>query len=51
MQLSTNEWFSHRHKWLQVAAKRLIEAGTVNEQAISELAILCQQPLSEEAKL
>ncbi len=48
MQLSTNEWFSHRHKWLQVAAKRLIEAGTVNEKAISELAILCQQEANDE---
>jgi energy-coupling factor transporter ATP-binding protein EcfA2 len=48
MQLSTNEWFSHRHKWLQVAAKRLIEAGTLNDEAISELAILCQQEANDE---
>ncbi len=41
--LTTTEWLSKRPKWLQSAAKRLLESGEINETAIGELVVLCQQ--------
>lgn len=40
---TTTEWLTQRPKWLQVAAKRLIESGDLNDEAISNLAVLCLQ--------
>ena len=40
---TTTEWLTQRPKWLQVAAKRLLEAGDLNDAAILEMALLCQQ--------
>lgn len=40
---TTTECLTQRPKWLQVAAKRLLESGDLNDAAISELAVLCQQ--------
>lgn len=39
---STTEWLMQRPKWLQFAAMRLIDFGFLNEDAISELVVLCQ---------
>ena len=44
----TTEWLTRRPKWLQVAAKRLLEAGDLNDTAISEMAVLCQQEANNE---
>ena len=43
---TTTEWLTQRPKWLQVAAKRLLESGNLNDAAISELAVLCQQEVN-----
>ena len=40
---TTTEWLTQRPKWLQIAAKRLLESGDLNDAAISNLAGLCQQ--------
>lgn len=40
---TTTEWLTQRPIWLQVAAKRLLESGDLNDAAISEMAVLCQQ--------
>ncbi|MGI9283642.1 MAG: AAA family ATPase [Endozoicomonas sp.] len=40
---TTTEWLTQRPRWLQVTAKRLFEAGDLNDAAISEMAVLCQQ--------
>ncbi len=40
---TTTEWLTQRPKWLQVAAKRLLEAGDLNDAAISDLAEYCQK--------
>jgi len=45
---TTTEWLTQRSKWLQVAAKRLLEAGDLNDAAISEMAVLCQQEANNE---
>ena len=37
------EWLTQQPQWLQVAAKRLLEFGDLNDAAISDLMILCQQ--------
>ena len=38
-----SDWFQQRPKWLQVATKRLLEVGDLNDVAISEMAVLCRQ--------
>lgn len=45
---TTTEWLTQRPKWLQVAAKRLLESGDLNDAAISDLVILCQQEANNE---
>lgn len=45
---TTTEWLTQRPKWLQVAAKRLLESGDLNDAAISDLAVLCQQEANNE---
>ena len=45
---TTTEWLTQRPKWLQVAAKRLLEAGDLNDAVISEMAVLCQQEANNE---
>lgn len=40
---TTTEWLTQRLKWLQVPAKRLLASSNLNDPAISELAVLCQQ--------
>nr|WP_319396588.1 AAA family ATPase [uncultured Desulfobacter sp.] len=45
---TTTEWLTQRPKWLQVAAKRLLESGDLNDAAISEMAVLCQQEANNE---
>jgi len=45
---TTTEWLTQRPKWLQAAAKRLLESGNLNDAAISDLAILCQQEANNE---
>lgn len=42
------EWITQRPKWLQVATKRLIESGDLDDTAISDLAVLCQQETNNE---
>ena len=42
------EWFAQRPRWLQVAAKRLLEFGKLDDSNISELAKLCQQEVNDE---
>ena len=44
----TTEWLIRRPKWLQVAAKRLLESGDLDDAAISDLAELCQQEANNE---
>lgn len=46
--LTTTEWLMQRPKWLQVAAKRLLESGDLNDDAISDLAVLCQKEANSE---
>lgn len=43
MDNNLSNWFQQRPKWLQVATKRLLEVGDLNDAAISEMAVLCQQ--------
>ncbi len=45
---TTTEWLTQRPKWLQVAANCLLESGDLNDAAISELAVLCQQEANNE---
>jgi energy-coupling factor transporter ATP-binding protein EcfA2 len=45
---STMEWLTQRPKWLQYAAKCLLESGDLNDAAISDLAVLCQQEANNE---
>jgi energy-coupling factor transporter ATP-binding protein EcfA2 len=45
---TTTEWLTQRPKWLQVAAKRLLASSNLNDAAISELAVLCQQEANSE---
>lgn len=45
---TTTKWLTQRPKWLQVGAKRLLEAGDLNDAAISEMAVLCQQEADNE---
>ena len=45
---TTTEWLTQRPKWLQVAAKRLLASSNLNDAAISELAVLCQQEANNE---
>lgn len=45
---STTEWLTQRPKWLQVASKRLLASSNLNDSAISELAVLCQQEANNE---
>jgi len=45
---TTKEWLKQRPKWVQVAAKRLLESGNLNDAAISDMAILCQQEANNE---
>ena len=45
---TTTEWLTQRPKWLQVAAKRLLESGSLNDAAIFDLAVLCQQEANNE---
>lgn len=45
---TTTEWLTQRPKWLQVAAKRLLESGDLNDAAISDLEVLCQQEANNE---
>lgn len=37
------EWLSQRPKWLQIAAKRLLESNNLSDDDISELVELCQK--------
>lgn len=37
-----------RPKWLQVAAKHLLESGDLNDDAISDLSVLCQKEANSE---
>lgn len=37
------EWLSQRPKWIQVAAKRILEFNDINETYIHELVSLCKQ--------
>ena len=41
-------WFTQRPKWLQIAAKRLLESGDLDDSDISELAELCKQEVKSE---
>ena len=41
-------WFTQRPKWLQIAAKRLLESGDLDDSDISELAELCKQEVNNE---
>ena len=43
-----SNWFQQRPKWLQVATKRLLEVGNLNDAVISDLAALCQQEANNE---
>lgn len=45
---TTTEWLTQRPKWQQVAAKRLLESGNLNDASISDLAVLCQQEANNE---
>ena len=45
---TTTEWLTQRPKWVQVAAKRLLESGDLNDAAISEMAVLCKQEANNE---
>ncbi|MGF7186065.1 energy-coupling factor transporter ATP-binding protein EcfA2 [Desulfitispora alkaliphila] len=45
---TTTKWLTQRPKWLQVAAKRLLESGDLNDAAISDLAVLCEQEANNE---
>jgi energy-coupling factor transporter ATP-binding protein EcfA2 len=45
---TTTEWLLKRPKWLQVAAKRLLGFGDLNDAAIFDLAVLCQQEANNE---
>ncbi len=45
---STTDWLSGRAKWLQIATKRLLESGELNEEDISKLALLCKQEANDE---
>ena len=36
------DWFSKRHKWLQDAARRLVQCGEITEADINELVMLCK---------
>lgn len=45
---SVAEWLMSRPKWLQVAAKRLLKSGDLNDVVISDLAVLCQQEANNE---
>ncbi len=40
---TTTEWLMQRPKWMQVAAKLLLEFGDLNDAVISDLAVLCQK--------
>ena len=48
MDNNLSNWFQQRPKWLQVATKRLLEVGDLNDAAISEMAVLCQQEKNNE---
>ena len=45
---TTMEFLTKQPKWQQVAAKRLLESGYLNDAAISKLARLCQQETNNE---
>lgn len=45
---TTMEWLAQRPKWLQVATKRLLESGDLNDAAVSEMAVLCRQEANNE---
>ncbi|PKK88398.1 MAG: hypothetical protein CVV64_18950 [Candidatus Wallbacteria bacterium HGW-Wallbacteria-1] len=45
---TTAKWLTQRPKWLQAAAKRLLASSNLNDAAISELAVLCQQEANNE---
>ncbi len=45
---STTEWLTQRPKWLQVAAKHLLESGDLNDATILELSLLCRQEANDE---
>ncbi len=45
---TTTEWLTQRPKWLQVAAKRLLESADLNDAAIFDLTVLCQQEANNE---
>ncbi|RUM93370.1 MAG: hypothetical protein DSZ28_08540 [Thiothrix sp.] len=45
---TTTEWLSDRPKWVQVAAKRLLELGKLNDAEISKLVELCKQDADDE---
>lgn len=40
-----SKWFSERPKWLQMAAKRLLEQDSID---IPNLAVLCQQEAKDQ---
>ncbi|MCZ4703921.1 hypothetical protein O6D35_07940 [Legionella pneumophila] len=43
-----SEWLSNRPKWLQMAAKHILEFTEINESTISELVELCRLETSNE---
>jgi energy-coupling factor transporter ATP-binding protein EcfA2 len=45
---TTTNWLTQRPKWLQVAAKHLLESGDLNNAGISNLAVLCEQEANNE---
>ena len=45
---TTTEWLTQRPKWLQFAAKRLLESSYLNDEVISNLAVLCQKEANNE---
>ena len=46
--LTLKGWLTQRPKWLQVAAKRLINVEDLNAAAISNLTVLCKQEANDE---
>lgn len=42
------QWLSKRPKWLQVAAKRILEFNEINETSINEFVTLCREETNNE---
>ncbi|TMN22692.1 AAA family ATPase [Lentibacillus cibarius] len=48
MDVSTKEWLVNRPKWIQLAAKQLLESGEPSDNMILELTRLCKQEVNNE---